>query len=73
MDDILISEYGNGEPVLHKFVLPIAMREQAMQNLYRMNITYATLFPDLQGLARASALELEIMWKGLVSYPKDIP
>ena len=71
VDDILTSEYLGEEPVLQKFILPAGIREQAMQNLYRMNITYATLFPDLDGLARASALELEIMWKGLVSYPKD--
>lgn len=71
IDDILVNEYQNGNPVLHKFILPENIREQAIQNLYRMNITYATLFPDLDGLARASALELEVMWKGLVSYPKD--
>lgn len=71
VDDILMEEYHNHEPMLYKFILSHDIREQAMQNLYRMNITYATLFPDLDGLARASALELEIMWKGLVSYPKD--
>lgn len=71
IDDILINEYPNEEPILHKFILAADMREQAIQNLYRMNITYATLFPDLDGLARASSLELEIMWKGLVSYPKE--
>lgn len=71
IDELLIEEYQSDEPVLHKFILDESMREQAIQNLYRMNITYATLFPDLNGLARASALELEIMWKGLVSYPKD--
>ena len=27
--------------------------------LYTMNITYATLFPDLDGLARSMAYELE--------------
>lgn len=70
VDDILDSHYPASEPILHKFILPFEMREQAMLNLYRMNITYATLFPDLDGLARASALELEMMWKGLVAYPK---
>jgi hypothetical protein len=27
-----------------------------------MNITYATLFPDLDGLARSLAYELEFHW-----------
>jgi hypothetical protein len=37
-----------------------------MQALYRMNITYATLFPDLEGLASSSAYELEVVWESLV-------
>ena len=33
-----------------KFVLPAGkVRETGMRELYRMNITYATLFPDLEG------------------------
>jgi len=35
------------------------LRKQALRELYRMNITYATLFPDLDGLARSLAFELE--------------
>jgi hypothetical protein len=38
------------------------MRNQGMRELYRMNITYATLFPDLDGLARSMAYELEFHW-----------
>jgi hypothetical protein len=33
-----------------------------MRELYRMNITYATLFPDLEGLARSMGYELEFHW-----------
>jgi hypothetical protein len=33
-----------------------------MRELYRMNITYATLFPDLDGLAKSLAYELEFHW-----------
>jgi hypothetical protein len=33
-----------------------------MQELYGMNITQATLFPDLDGLARSLAYELEFHW-----------
>ena len=36
------------------------MRAPAMQSLYRMNITNSTLLPDLEGLARSTAYELEV-------------
>jgi hypothetical protein len=45
------------------------MRGEAMRALYRMNITNATLFPDLEGLARSIAFELEIIWPGLIDDP----
>jgi hypothetical protein len=48
--------------ILAKMVLANAVRETAMRELYRMNITYATLFPDLDGLARSLAYELEFHW-----------
>jgi hypothetical protein len=52
--------------MLRKFVLPASAREQAMRALYRMNITSATLFPDLDGLARSMGYELEVVWERLV-------
>ncbi|WP_238446715.1 hypothetical protein [Azohydromonas australica] len=54
--------------MLTKFVLPARppAREQAMRALYRMNITSATLFPDLDGLARSMGYELEVVWEGIV-------
>ena len=39
------------------------MRRKAMEELYNMNITNATLFPGLGGLARSLAYELEYHWK----------
>ncbi len=49
--------------MMAKFILPAAkIRETALRELYRMNITYATLFPDLDGLARSLAYELEFHW-----------
>jgi hypothetical protein len=48
--------------ILAKFVLANSVREQGMRELYRMNITYATLFPDLDGLARSVGYELEFHW-----------
>jgi hypothetical protein len=50
------------ENILAKFVLAQSMRETAMRELYRMNITYATLFPDLDGLAKSLGYELEFHW-----------
>jgi hypothetical protein len=50
------------ENILAKLVLTNAVREVGMRELYRMNITYATLFPDLDGLARSLAYELEFHW-----------
>jgi len=48
---------------LVKFILSRAqVREIAMRELYRMKITHETLFPDLDGLARSLAYELEFKW-----------
>lgn len=46
-----------------KFVLETALvRKRAMIELYHMNMSNATLFPDLDGLARSVAYELEFHW-----------
>lgn len=46
-----------------KFVLDTtAIRRRALDELYNMNISYATLFPGLGGLARSLAYELEHHW-----------
>ena len=58
VEDVLI-ESGH---IMAKFVMTQAVRETGMRELYRMNITYATLFPDLDGLARSMAYELEFHW-----------
>jgi hypothetical protein len=50
------------ENILAKFVIGQAVREVGMRELYRMNITYSTLFPDLDGLAKSMAYELEFHW-----------
>lgn len=64
--DQILSQYGTEEVLMTKIILPYAMRDEAMRSLYRMNITHATLFPDLEGLARSIAFELEIIWPGLI-------
>ena len=64
--DVILDGYGGSEDLLTQFVLPATMREEAMRALYRMNVTYATLFPDLDGLARSVSYELEAIWERLV-------
>ncbi len=59
----ILKEYPNPKETLIKFILPAdRVREVGMRELYRMNITQATLFPDLDGLARSLAYELEYHW-----------
>jgi hypothetical protein len=38
---------------IYKLVLPASLREQSLEQLSMMNVTAATLFPDLGGLARS--------------------
>jgi hypothetical protein len=62
IEEILMS-YSRPKDTLIKFILPAnKIREKGMRELYRMNITQATLFPDLDGLARSLAYELEYHW-----------
>jgi hypothetical protein len=72
--DAILDGYGGSEGLLTKFVLPLSMRDEAMRALYRMNVTYATLFPDLDGLARSVSYELEAIWERLVEdYERSHP
>lgn len=60
VDEIL----GQRTNLIAKFALRgAALRKQALRELYRMNITQATLFPDLDGLARSLKYELESHWR----------
>lgn len=61
----IIDGYETAEELLHKIVLPFSVRVDAMKWLYRMNITNASLFPGLDGLARSIGVELEIVWSGM--------
>ena len=59
----ILKAYPNPQNTLIKFILPAdKVRVKGMRELYRMNITQATLFPDLDGLARSMAYELEFHW-----------
>ena len=63
IEDILARYPGSGE-LLVQFVLDTSrLRAEAMASLYSMNITQATLFPGLDGLARSMAYEFEYSWQ----------
>ena len=59
----ILAGYPEAGKTVAKFVLRTgALRSDAMLALYNMNLTNATLFPDLDGLARSMAYELEFHW-----------
>ena len=61
--EAILAGYKNAEACLTKLEINVArIREEAMRGLYSMNVTHATLFPDLDGLARSMAYELEYHW-----------
>ena len=73
VEDIL-SKYPNPRNTIVKFTLNTEkMRDESMYALYNMNITNATLFPGLDGMARSLEYELEFNWafdpKTMKRYP----
>ena len=59
----ILAGYPETQTAVVKFVLKTeSLRNEAMLALYNMNLTNATLFPDLDGLARSMAYELEFHW-----------
>jgi hypothetical protein len=59
----ILAGYRTDETLAVKFEIDTsAVRPEGMRNLYAMNITYGTLFPGLEGLARSLAYELEFHW-----------
>ncbi|MDK2742335.1 MAG: FRG domain-containing protein [Nitrospira sp. BO4] len=72
VEDILARYPGSGE-LLVQFVLKTEnLRAEAMASLYSMNITQATLFPGLDGLARSMAYEFEYSWQVDVRTSKEL-
>jgi FRG domain len=56
----IVGGYDDPSDTLVKFILPADLiRSSGMRTLFMMNVTNATLFPDLDGLARSLAYELE--------------
>ncbi len=61
--DLLLEREDSARALVKLVVATSKVRTPAMIELYRMNISQATLFPGLDGLARSMAQELEINWK----------
>jgi hypothetical protein len=62
VEDILSGYPAPGKSII-KFVIQTSkVRDEAMLSLYNMNITNATLFPGLDGMAKSLAYELECNW-----------
>lgn len=70
LDDILM-EYPDATDLIKKIILHRRIRSDAMKALYRMNITNATLFPGLDGLAESIDMELEVIWQGLIDSSRE--
>jgi hypothetical protein len=59
----ILGDYPCSKDVIIKFELNTSkVRKEAMQDLYVTNIREATLFPDMDGMARSLAYELEFHW-----------
>jgi hypothetical protein len=59
----LLNDYSDPEKTIVKIELnTTSLRDEAMWDLYNSNITNATLFPDINGMAKSLAYELEFHW-----------
>jgi len=59
--ETLEKQVANDEIAVVKLILPRGIHREALDDLYKMNITMATLFPDLGGFARSLRYHLRLM------------
>jgi hypothetical protein len=72
--EAILSDYEDPKKVIVKFVMNTqVIRDEAMKDLYDSNISDATLFPGIDGMARALAYELEFHWAYNPKTMKKIP
>lgn len=57
-----VNELINEESIVKMTLITEELRKNAMSELYKMNITNATLFPGLDGLSKSLSYELESHW-----------
>ena len=61
--EVIVAAQSRRRDSIVKITLETAkVRRNALRELYSMNITHATLFPDIDGLARSLSFELEYHW-----------
>jgi hypothetical protein len=60
--EAILSHYSHPKPLVKYVLTTSKLRAIAMRMLYSMNITYYTLFPGLDGLARSMGFESEYNW-----------
>jgi hypothetical protein len=56
------------EKAVIKVILPLSIHHDALQDLWNMNVTNATLFPDLGGFARSLYYYLRVDNLWTISY-----
>jgi len=59
--ETLAKQLSNDEIAVVKIILPRGIHREALDDLYKMNVTSATLFPDLAGFARSLYYYLRLM------------
>jgi len=71
MKNLLSGRVRASREAVVRVILPGSVKERAVRDLRRMNVTYATLFPDLSGFAMSLAdwfhLPLNFRAKDLVA------
>jgi hypothetical protein len=83
LESILLDFHCDGDLIIKIELDTQSLRKEAMRDLYYSNITQATLFPDIDGMARSLAYELEFHWafdpvsmkvqKGFENPPEGLP
>lgn len=62
--DVILTSYSHTDKLMVKLVIDAKkLRDEFMLHLYTMNITNASLFPGMDGLARSLNYELEYHWQ----------
>ncbi len=59
----IVDTYRGSDEILTKVILDAGTRNEALRDLDKMNINFATLFPGLDGLARSIGYMLETHWQ----------
>ncbi|RMA66573.1 FRG domain-containing protein [Ulvibacter antarcticus] len=73
LESVVLNYYPDGDKCIKKIILKKDIRDEAMRDLYRSNITESTLFPGIDGMARSLAFDLEYHWAYNPKTMKKLP